>query len=192
MKFESDYDKWEWYGRQSLLKLQEIYPDLFKYNIELTNNDCIYDAFYHVYDENYKIIKRVFIEVKIRSIDWDKPYLEFKKWKSIKDLIEKTFYLKEGEYDILYINFLPNSTYVWKIKDMDQSNLITSKMNKATMASRSNKVDKKVWELDRSCGKSLDFIFNEKQFIREEKLKDLLEVSNKTIIRGLDHIFDQK
>jgi len=167
MRFSSDFEKREWLGREALKEIKILYPDLFKYNIEFTTDKCIYDAFYFIYDENFKIIKRVFIEIKIRDEEYENYILEWKKWNDITNIAKKQLFLNDDEYEILYINFTPNSTYLWKVKDMNKEELITKKMNKATSNSRFNKIDKKTWLLEKSVAKQLKYILNDELLINK-------------------------
>jgi hypothetical protein len=190
IKFASGYEKNEWLGREALKDLQIIYPELFKNYIEFTPEGCRYDAFYFIYDNDFKIKKRVFIEIKVRSENWDEPFLEWNKWKDITDIAKNVFDLNDDEYEILYLNFFPNETIVWKIKYMDKSLLVESKMNKATVESTSIKKNKKVWLMDKSVGKSLNYTINEPLLLKRNYDEYLSKLVTKQIKRkpGLEDI----
>jgi len=190
MKFINDFEKKEWLGREALKDLQIIYPELFKNYIEFTPEGCRYDAFYFIYDNNFKIKKRVFIEIKVRSENWDEPFLEWNKWKDITDIAKNDLYLNDDEYEILYLNFFPNETILWKIKDMDKSELVQRNMNKTTVESRTNKKDKKVWLMNKSLGKSLNYTINENLLLKRNYDEYMGELVSKQIKKkpGLEDI----
>ena len=167
MRFTNDFEKNEHLGRKALSELKQIYSDIFSGTIEYTPDFCPYDAFYFIYDNEYKIKKRIFIEIKIRNKDYDDLFLEWNKWRDINNIATKQLHLKEDEFEILYINFLPTGTIIWKIKDMKSKDLVVRKMNKATSIDRKNKIDKKVWLLDKSVGKRLNYILNEDRILKQ-------------------------
>lgn len=190
MKFSTDFEKNEFVGREALKQIKIMYPDIFSGQIEYTNDMCVYDAFYFIYDKDYKIKKRVFIEIKVREKDWDEPFLEYNKWNDITNIAKNELCLNNDEYEILYINFLPSETIVWKIKDMNQNDLVVRKMNKATCNSRSDKKDKKVWLMNKSKGKQLNYILNQQQIL-SNKYNEYISNKIKEVIKkkpGLEDI----
>jgi hypothetical protein len=190
MKFINDFEKNEWLGREALKDLTTLYPDLFKNKIEYTPEGCVYDAFYFIYDDEFNIKKRVFIEIKVRNKNWNDPFLEHKKWKDITHLAKNVFFLKDDEYEILYLNFFPGETVLWKIKDMDTSLLEERLMNKTTVLSTKDKKNKKVWLMDKKAGKSLNYSINENLLIKRSYDKYLSELVKKQIVKkpGLEDI----
>ena len=190
MRFSSNFEQKEWLGREALKEIKILYPEIFRNNIEFTPDMCVYDAFYFIYDENFKIKKRVFIEIKIRDIEYDNYILEWKKWNDINNLAKNDLMLNDDEYEILYINFTPESTYLWKVKDMNKEDLITKKMNKVTSISRTDKKDKKTWLLEKDSGKRLNYILNEKLLINKTYDNYLSNKVKEVIIKkpGLEDI----
>jgi hypothetical protein len=104
-KFIDKFEEREFYGREALKELKEIYPQYFKWELHFTSGKYDkYDAFYFVMDlDTMNISKRVFLEIKIRDTEFDEYILEKKKVSSLKSLIS-SMGLSENEYSILYIN----------------------------------------------------------------------------------------
>ena len=166
MRFESDFEKREWLGREALKQVKQFYPNLFKYELNFTTGKYDdYDAFYFIIDtDTQKIKKRVWIEIKIRDTEYDEYILEKKK---LKQLIKKKddLHLSKGEYIFLYVNFTPKETIIWNITNINPNNTKTLKANKETSVSRNYKINKEIIYLKPEEGLRLQYILNEKHLL---------------------------
>ena len=168
MKFANPFEEKEYIGRESLKDLISLFPEKFK-NIEMKYTEdyyCAYDAFFFDYDENYSIKKRTFVEIKCREQVYPDYILETKKYNSIKRIAEKELYLKPEEYRIIYINFTPKGTYFWNISDMSKQKIEKGHYNKATAKSKTEKIDKTVYNMDPEKGKFINYIYNKEMILR--------------------------
>lgn len=163
MRFTNEFERREWFGREALKELKRIYPEVFKWDITFTTEPYYeYDAYYFQLDaETQSIIKRFWIEIKIRDAEYDDFILEKKK---LKSLIKKRDNLSLGSDDVtfLYINFTPQRTIIWKLKDELLNEVENLVANKATADSRTNKINKEVIYLNPKSGKVFNYILNEK------------------------------
>lgn len=186
MKFQNDFQKEEYYARQGLLILQELYPNTFKYKIEFTPGEYDpYDALFFIIDtETQSIIKRVWIELKIRKTTYDSYLLETKKMNSLIRL-RKAMYYKEEDVTLLYINFTPNETIIYNLDKV--KNIPTQKkvMNKCTVLSRTNKVEKDVIMLKPEDGKILNYILDEKEIDTRNKINKIVDTKSKEMKNDL-------
>lgn len=193
MEFINDFEKREWLGREALKELKKVFPSFWKYDIQFTEYQYeYYDAFFLVYDSNtHKLLKRVFIEIKIRDKEYDDYVLEKKK---VGDIRKKLTDILGSLNDtmILYINFCPNGTYLWDITNIEPNDCTEDMyMNKATSISRSNKVKKKCKLLKRNEAKTFDYIYNENQIMINYKQNYLLPKVEESIKKnGLSKFFD--
>jgi hypothetical protein len=190
-KFIDDYNKREWIGRQALKMLAQENPDFFKYQINYTENKfSCYDAYYFTLDnETHSIKKRVFIEIKVRHIDYPELILEKKKLVALLENKEKLF-LKDDECVLLYLCFTPTRTMIWNITDMDPKDTKKLKCNKATSTSTTDKVNKDVIYLDNEKSKEFDFVYSEKKIMRNYMNDYLVPMVEKKIEqRGLGWLF---
>lgn len=163
MRFTNEFERREWFGREALKELKRIYPEVFKWDITFTTEPYYeYDAYYFQLDaETQSIVKRFWIEIKIRDAEYDDFILEKKK---LKSLIKKRDNLSLGSDDVtfLYINFTPQRTIIWKLKDELLNEVENLVANKATADSRTNKINKEVIYLNPKSGKVFNYILNEK------------------------------
>jgi hypothetical protein len=185
-KFNDDFERREWFGREGLKQLKDKYPNIFKWDLNFTTGKYDdYDAYWFIIDENQSIKKRVWVEIKWRDRSFDDYILEVKKLNQLKKLRDSMF-LSKDDVTFIYINFTPNGTFMWDITNMEDSGE-TLVANKATSDSRQNKINKKIIYLPE--GKRFDYVINETQIIRDNQLCDLLDETKKTIKRGLEEIF---
>ena len=189
LKFEDDFEKREWLGRQALLEIQKLYPNYFKYQLQFTTGKYDkYDCYYIVLDEQLNIKKRVIVELKIRDRYFDEYILEQKKYNSLIK-IREDLGLTKDEMNILYINLCVDGTYVYDI-DRLELKWDTLIANKATCDSRTNKVKKSVLYLTKTSGKFIPYIISEKQLLIDNIIEEKIEQSKKEIKKGLNHLFD--
>lgn len=176
-RFVDDHERREFIGRESLLELQQLYPDIFKYEIhQHPDKYSVYDCFYFTEDKDtHSIKKRVWIEIKTRDKDFDGYFLEMKK---LKDLIKarNDMYFTKDEVTFLYLNFTPTKTLIWNITDIDPDEVEVREIdcNKNTCNSRKDKVRKDQIVLKEEDAKSFKFIADEKRVFRKWAEKYLL------------------
>jgi hypothetical protein len=188
-KFNDDFERREWFGREGLKHLKELFPNTFKWDINFTTGKYDdYDAFWFIIDENQSIKRRVWVEIKWRDRSFDDYILEVKKLNQLKKL-RNSMFLSKDDVTFIYINFTPNGTFMWDITNMEDSG-DTLVANKATSDSRKNKINKKIIYLPE--GKRFDYVINETQIIRDNQICDLLDETKKTIKKGLEEIFNLK
>jgi hypothetical protein len=143
----------------------------------------VYDAMAQHYSDDRHTDKRYIIETKIRNVSFnalkeckeDGWILESKKLNSLIKVAD----LDKERNDILYISFNNDQTIVWNLtKLIDKGLLVKSKkvMNKATMESREDKVNKSIYLLKEEWGKCYKYRFDEISYKahinKEEELKD--------------------
>jgi hypothetical protein len=193
--FRDEFEENEFYGREALLAIQQYYPDLFKHQIKFTQNkfDC-HDAFWIVYDEDtHKILKRVFIEIKIRTEEYEEYILEYNKVNKIHTFVQELG-LSKDEYEILYINFCPKNTLIWKISDIGRDltceKIIRKRMNVKTAVSRTDKVMKEVYMMSIKTAKTLDYSLNKVHLMTNYEMKYLLPLVKDKMktVYGLEEI----
>jgi hypothetical protein len=176
ISFIDDFERREFVGRQGLLILQELYPNTFKYKIEFTQDIyAAYDAMFFIIDTNTQsIVKRVWIELKIRDKVFDSYLLENKKMNSLLKL-RKDMFFTDDEVTLLYINFTPEETIIYnldKVKNLPSEKKV---MNKATSVSRKNKVEKSVIMLSKENGKVLNYILDEQKILNKTKINNIVD-----------------
>jgi hypothetical protein len=155
----------------------EYITDIYGYDV--------YDCLLQAYIEG-SIKKRYIIEVKVRDTHYDELILETKK---IRDLKSKVL---DNLTKILYINITPMGTYIFSISDLQKQNkLVKTKIvaNRATMASRTDKIEKGVFMLNVSDAKYLDFKFNEADY--QKSIKEVVKTNweNKAKKGLFDYLF---
>lgn len=116
-------------------------------------------------------VKSYIMEFKVRNfhidMETDGFFLETKKLQSLKRLNkkwQKELYLDKDEYDILYFSFTEHYTMCWNLTKMEAEGKLYSdrrSMNKATMESTTNKIDKGVYLLKIEDGKKINFKWDE-------------------------------
>ena len=168
MNFVNNYEKSSFSERAAFKNFIKLYNGFKNWEILLTpydGYDC-YDVLLYKIKDGI-ITNRMFIEIKIRDCIYDTYFLETKKLNSIKKLCESELYFTDDEYKILYLNFTPQGTFIWDCSVIEKENIKVSKqmMNKATMSSRTKKVNKSKYDLPISLAKRWDYIWDEKQLI---------------------------
>ena len=191
MNFINDFQRDEFYARQGLLILQQLYPNNFKYRIEFTTGEYDpYDAMFFIIDKDTQsIIKRVWIELKIRKNIFDSYILETKKLNSLLKL-RKDMYFTEKDCLLFYINFCPNETIIYNLDVVKELPKIKKVMNKCTVISKINKIEKDVIMLKPTDGKVLNYILNEKEIDKMYKVDIITENIKKELIKGLNFLFE--
>lgn len=141
----------------------------YEVHLSQTATKCPYDAFMFVRcATTNEIVKKFFVEVKVRETDYGKDWrLEKKKLNSLKKAAQF-----EG-YDILYVNFTPNRTLIFPVTEIEEENKLGKvtkvKMNKQTFVSRTEKVNKMVYELDEDDAITIKYGYNNIEFNKEYK-----------------------
>lgn len=141
------------------------------------------------YHKNGTIIKRLIIELKIRSLSGmslqdarDNGWIfEDKKYKSLKKAAD----LDPDKNVMLYICFTPDGTYIWNITKL-QSDFKKHKkvMNKATMSSTDNKINKTVYLLDpKLAHKHYEYRWDDAQYQKEKQLEIINKQRNINILK---------
>ena len=172
--FIDDYEKREWLGREALKELKQLYPNIFKYNIEFTPGRYDdYDAYYFIVDKDNKFKKYVWIEIKVRQTTYSEYFLEREKLKRMEAQRDR-LYINKDEVIFLYLNFCPEGTYCWNITNIDDGKWEARFMNESTSKNTKDKENKWVKLLDPQFSKQFDYILNERQLLRNWKLNYLL------------------
>lgn len=188
--FEDKFAEREFYGRQALKELQKDYPEKFRFEI-FENNDKYghYDAFYYIIDnDTQSIIKRVWIEIKIRDTHFDDYFLETKKWNNLEKKRKELSLLKE-EVVYLYLNFTPTGAYLWDISDISNLKKEKRSMNKATSANRNDKINKEINYLKTNNSYRFDYYINKQLILKRYTDELLLDITKKAIQKkGLESI----
>lgn len=188
-KFSDDFERREWYGRQGLKKLQELYPNTFRWELHFTSGQYDpYDAYFIIYDPiTQQLKKRVWIEIKWRDKSFDQYILETKKLKQLIKL-RGSLYLDSTDVQFLYLNFTPDGTYMWDVTNYSPDESESLVANKETSKSRQNKIKKDVIYLPE--GKKFNYILNERDIQLDWIKNKIGDEVKKTIRRGLNDIFD--
>lgn len=172
--FKDGFEKREFIGFNALLDLKKIYPEIFKWEISKMPEGKAFDAHYFVYDEEKQMIKkRVWIEIKIRDKVYPDYIFEKKKWDGMEKY-RKDVYLDPNEVIYLYVNFTPEGTFIWNVSNMEGKKIHTEEYNEATENSRTEKKTKKVWKMEKSEAKKLDYVLNERRILMEWEQKYLV------------------
>jgi len=135
-----------------------------------------------------KEIKRYIVEIKVRTDNYENYIYESKKHISLSAIKN----IDETRNTIIYINSTPQGTYIWNIdKIIHKYKPILKEMNIATMRSRTEKEDKRVYLLKPEDAKFVDYTYDQKDFIKimaEYKRKE--DEKKKPKSRGLDFLFE--
>lgn len=148
-------DKYEEAAYKERLAFKEFIKT-FKYS-----NNELYEIVYTEYtgSDVYDVLivnrltrKRAIIEIKIRGDEGthrgiqDGFFLEKKKYNSLLKLRKYEILSNEDDCKIFYLNFTTSGTYMWNL-DSILIKSVRMTMNKATMGSKIDKVDKEVFTL---------------------------------------------
>lgn len=153
----------------------------YKYDIFYCLEDSIdaYDCYLGIYTLEGKLVKRYFIETKIRNEHYPELIYEKKKHNSLLKLIND---LDPDNSEILYISFTPKGTYIFNTMKMD---LQVSKLecNKKTVLSTSEKINKDVYFLNITDARRIDYIYNEQDYLNSLKV---VVLKDKPKIKGIE------
>ena len=113
-------------------------------------------------------VKSYIMEFKLRNFHLDMElegfFLEVKKLDSLKKLIKKWNKEYMEEYDILYFSFTEHYTMCWNLTKLEKDGKLLKdnrSMNKATMQSNKDKINKGVYLLKIEDGKKIPFKWDE-------------------------------
>lgn len=113
-------------------------------------------------------VKSYIMEFKVRNFHLDMEidgfFLEVKKLDSLKKIQKKWKKELVEDYDILYFNFTEHYTICWNLSSLERDGKLNKEnrlMNKATMNSTTDKVDKGVYLLKLEDGKKIPFKWDE-------------------------------
>lgn len=132
----------------TLVKNYNLFNNNYKVNSTAYDGNDVYDYYIHKYNDNFSIIKRIFVEIKIRILSgsaledarsngW---ILESKKFNDLKRIAQI-----DPEASIIYVNFTPDGVYFYDLLKLEKegSLKLTKKvMNRATMCSKIDKTNK--------------------------------------------------
>lgn len=144
--YENDYHKREMIGRWALKDILSIYSSKFPSKHDFTAYT------FHAYDmcmfatdpDTSSIKKRFFVEIKTRDRIYDEYILEKDKYDRLMNTRD-SLYLSKEECKLLYCNVTLGGAYFWDLDRLDTTTLSTLRCNIATVESRSDKKDKKVY-----------------------------------------------
>lgn len=137
----------------------EVY---FKTITRFDGND-FYDALYQKHKEG-TTEKRYYIEIKIRDKVFPDYFIEPKKIKDIEGVALQN--LSKCEFEILYLNFTPEGTFLWNATNLINNNkykLEKKWANKCTMKSRTDKIEKDFWAFEKGDAKFFNYIWDDNQ-----------------------------
>lgn len=127
----------------------------------------VYDGSMIKMDDGSKV-KSYLMEFKVRNFHLDMEidgfFLEVKKLDSLKKVQKKWKKELVEDYDILYFNFTEHYTVCWNLTKLEQDGKLNKQnrlMNKATMNSTTDKIDKGVYLLKLEDGKKIPFKWDE-------------------------------
>ena len=134
----------------------------------------VYDGSMIKMDDGSKV-KSYIMEFKVRNFHLDMEregfFLEVKKLDSLKKIQKKWKKELVEDYDILYFSFTEHYTVCWNLSSLERDGKLNKEnrlMNKATMNSTTDKIDKGVYLLKIEDGKKIPFKWDEiyyKQYI---------------------------
>lgn len=162
-----------------------LFQEKDNYSVYLTPDDGydVYDAMVQHYADDYNTDKRYIIETKVRNVSMNVLedcktngwILESKKYNSLMKVAE----LDPEKNDVLYISFNNDQTIVWNLTKLTEKGLLVKSkktMNKATMASREDKINKSIFLLKEEWGKIYKYRFDEMSYkthiTKEQELKE--------------------
>lgn len=174
----------------TLVSNYNLFSKNYKVNSTAYDGNDVYDYYIHKYNDNFSIIKRIFIEIKIRSLSGsalqdaqETGYiLETKKFNDLKRIA-----LIDPDASIIYVNFTPTGVYFYDLLKLEkEGKLILSKkvMNKATMDSKTKKVNKGCYLLKTELAfVHYPFIWSDRIYDNKQK-----EIMNKRNAEILDNV----
>lgn len=127
----------------------------------------VYDGTMIKMDDGSKV-KSYLMEFKVRNFHLDMEidgfFLEVKKLDSLKKIQKKWKKELVEDYDILYFNFTEHYSVCWNLSKLERDGKLNKEnrlMNKATMNSTTDKIDKGVYLLKLEDGKKIPFKWDE-------------------------------
>lgn len=161
MYFKDKFQEAAFNERVALHNLESLFNPFpqhsyFKHITPYDGND-VYDCLYQKHIEG-TIKKRYYIEIKVRNSVFPTYYMEPKKYKDIETIALKN--LSKEEFDILYINFTPEGTFLWNATNLlnnNKYNMDSKWANKATMASTTDKKEKDFYAFDKEDAKFYEY-----------------------------------
>jgi hypothetical protein len=120
------------------------------------------------------VCKRYIIELKNRThlSDYVTSQCGIEGWileKAKYDKLKKHYDMDPERNRMLYICFTNKGTMVWDLTDLEDLNVIKKEMNKATMVSRENKINKNVILLKEENAKIYPYTFNQNDYYKFEE-----------------------
>ena len=161
MKFTNRFEKSSFIERCAFKNFIKLYDGFKGYHIEYTPFDGFdqYDVLLSKIEDGI-ITKRIFIEIKVRDKHYEEYFLETKKLNALRKTMKENYI---ENYTFLYLNFTPTGTYIWNTSITDDLKVSKCVMNKATMNSRSEKVNKSKYDLPISMAKHWHYTWDEGQ-----------------------------
>lgn len=166
----------------TLIKLYNIFSKGYVVNSTPYCGMDEYDFYVHKINENFSIVKRIIIEVKIRSLTGNQLedarengfILEVKKYNSLKRMLKI-----DPEMSLVYVCFTNDGTYFFDLNKLEKDGnlkLVKKEMNAYTMEKERGKVNKGVYLLKPELAiKHFPFVWDDRMFDQEMnriKIKD--------------------
>lgn len=177
-------------------KQLNLFSDCQIYLTPSEGMDC-YDGHMMRLNDGTKV-KSYIMEFKVRNflveMETDGFFLETKKFLSLKKQVkkwQKELYVDKDEYDILYFSFTDKYTVCWNLTKMEQDGKLKSdrrKMNKATMNSTNDKIEKGVYLLKVEDGKKIDFKWQD-LYYEQYKSPPPPKMTVKEVVRSVGIVF---
>lgn len=161
------YEERERYVFKQLLDtyIRNKHPEYtYECHISNINTGCPYDTLLFIRDKDDNIVKKYFVEIKVRSVDYgDKYFLEQRKLNSLKK--EQKFH---NDYELLYVQFTPKRTLIFPLSEMIENKSLGKRkiemMNAYTFADTQNKRNKMIYELDENDAIELKYAYSDEEF----------------------------
>lgn len=152
------YSKQERHHLDKLVEHMQTKKPSYRYLLKPSNPTkmCPYDAFLYIYNEKNELIKRLIVEVKVRSSEYDSYFLEDMKLTSLRK-IQKYY----SNFEIWYVNFNPTNTIIYPLDYISLPEPEMRYMNKATYKSRTDKTEKLVYDIPISLGKTSSYLYTD-------------------------------
>ncbi len=166
----------ERYCLENLFKYMNLKQDTYEYHFVSTPSGIAicYDGELTIrYKATGTIISYHLIEAKCRMKDFDELILEKTKFNALKkEKNKKDKYLKSQWSDkivgMIYIQFTPSGSYLFDLLSLYENNLLPTltkmNMNKVTIASTTDKVEKQIYLLNKELGSKYGWIYNEQEY----------------------------
>ena len=148
------YGKIERHHLESLVDILSKSRPGFKFEFipSALNKAVCYDGLLHIKNAEGFIVKRIIIEAKVRTKDFQSYFLERQKYENLKKMQKD-----HPEYLIWYVNFSPVQTYIYDLDKCDLGSVTMIQMNSQTFKSTTNKVDKPVFDVNVSQASTIKY-----------------------------------